>query len=396
MSPSLLANPKKTKGIVPPARLTAALFIAIAMLLLNACTLAPGIYLDDSRFEQEPTSMDIAQGAIPLIPIDAELIQRQNEAQDSKKNNELSEDKDLAAELASYEYRVGPQDILAFNVWDHPELTIPAGEFRPAEIAGHRVDSLGMIFFPYVGKVKVAGLSLPQIRKLITQRLKHYIPDPQLDVRVVSFRSQKTFVTGEVETPTTLPIDDVPLTVVDAINRAEGPTEEADLQQVRISRSTPSGIEQDQIVDVQAILDDGETQRNVLLRNGDVVHVADREQNKIFVLGEIAEPSVKLMHKGRMTLADIIGQSGGLDKTAANAKFIYVIRGEEQQPNTLKPVVFHLDAEQPDALLLSTRFELEPLDLVYVSTAGVSRFHRVMRQLLPTWGALLGISALAY
>ena len=39
---------------------------------------------------------------------------------------------------------------------------------------------------------------------------------------------------------------------------------------------------------------------------------------------------------------------------------------------------------QPDSLLLSAQFQLQPLDVVYVGTAGAVQFNRLVNQVLPT------------
>ncbi len=133
-----------------------------------------------------------------------------------------------------------------------------------------------------------------------------------------------------------------------------------------------------QRLDLQALYDEGDLSQNWLLQDGDVLHVASREENKIFVLGEVRQPSSKLMAKGRMSLAEALGDSAGLDPLTSNGG-VYVFRGRYEAPH-----VYRLDASSADALLLAVQFQLEPHDVVYVSTYGLSAWNRIVTQILPT------------
>jgi len=280
----------------------------------------------------------------------------------------------LAEQAASYEYRVAPHDVLSVVVWNHPELTIPAGEFRSAEASGHPVTVQGTMFYPYVGMVDVAGKTLPEIRADLTHRLKATLNDPQLDVKVAAFRGLKVQVTGEVKTPATLPITDVPLRALDAIALTQGPTLAANLRQVLLSRGG-----QIHRLDLQAVNERGDTSQNWLLQHGDLLHVPDNSQNKVFVLGEVDKPRSRLMINGRMTLAEALSDEDGLRLATANAGGVYVIRGTYDRPR-----VFQLDARSPDALLLASNFPLQPMDVVFVSAHDAARWNRVVEQIWPT------------
>ncbi|QRK09318.1 polysaccharide biosynthesis/export family protein [Archangium violaceum] len=361
------------------------------VLCTSACAWGPGMYMDEGAFRERYAGKADSgtDDAFEIVPIDAALLSKQQEARLRMRPAPL---KDPLAELAAdYNYRVTAHDVLSVIVWDHPELTIPAGEFRSPESTGHPVSADGTMFFPHAGVVQVAGKTLREIRELLTQRLTHVIEKPQLDVRVVGFRGQKVQVTGEVVAPSSIPITDVPLRVQDAISQARGPTLEADLSDVTLTRGGKTFT-----LNLQALYEQGDISQNWLLQDGDIVHVSDRSRNKVFVLGEVRKPSSRVMVKGRMTLAEAIGDTEGFDPVSSNPAKVYVIRGSFE-----RPTIYKLDASSPDALLLATQFQLQPHDVVFVSPHNLTRWNRIISQIQPTvqmlWQAIdMGNRAVIY
>jgi polysaccharide export outer membrane protein len=150
-----------------------------------------------------------------------------------------------------------------------------------------------------------------------------------------------------------------------------------------MSRVTVSRGSQVINIDLLALYEDGDFSQNILLKNGDVLNVPDNNLNKVFVIGEVLKPSSQFINKGRMTLAEALGDAGGVDPLAANAGQIYVIRSGQG-----KPEIFHLNASSPDAMLLAHDFRLAARDVVYVDPTQVTRWDRVITQILPTVSTL--------
>lgn len=359
----------------------------LSVLLFTGCAaLGPGLHMDEEEFRERNDGKAAAEGeaaddAYRIVPITAEVLKKQHAS--FQKSSPVVDP--LADVAANYEYKVSPHDVLSVIVWDHPELTIPAGEFRSAEATGHPVSATGTMFYPHVGVIQVGGLTLEQVRQILTERLAKVITRPQLDVRVAGFRGKRVHVTGEVVAPATFPVTDVPMRAQDAISQARGMTPEADLRNVTLTRAGKTYA-----LDLQALYEAGDTSQNWLLQDGDVLNVPDRSRNKVFVLGEVRKPSSRLMVKGRMTLADAIGDTEGFDPLTSNPGKIYVIRGSFE-----KPTIYKLDASSPDALLLAVQFQLKPADVIYVSAYNLTRWNRIIIQLAPTIRALWEVSDLA-
>ena len=171
------------------------------------------------------TGEELAPANVKVKPITAELIidmykvaRPTRAVGSSDSSGPVRSQVDRATPTLDYNYTLGPGDIISIIVWDHPELTVPAGSFRTAEQAGTVVDDNGTIFYPYVGIIKVEGKTTREVRDILTRKLAKYIEKVQLDVRMAMFRSKRVYVVGEVAKPGIQEINDVPMTVLEAVS----------------------------------------------------------------------------------------------------------------------------------------------------------------------------------
>jgi len=326
-----------------------------------------------------------------------------------------------APKVLSYPYRFGPQDVVSIVVWDYGEL---GGQALPSQASvgtggatsgaqnrsggissgssangggGRVVDPAGFVYVPLVGRVKAAGLTLEEFRKELVRRFGEYIKDPQIEVNVVAYRSQRVFIAGEVGQPGIVPITDQPLTLVDALSQVGGPTEKADFYGVRLTRGDTRVL-----VNIDRLYFEGDTSINVLLQDGDVVSVPDGLDRKVFILGEVGgsagvnQARAYVMRRGRMSLTEVLSDADGLNPFTSASSQVYVIRANQDIASptqaAMNPIVYQLNARNPDSLVLADQFPMQPRDVVFVNPTGPAVIGRFIGQFFPFYNTAVTVS----
>ena len=159
------------------------------------------------------------------------------------------------------EYVIGPGDILQISVWKNETLS---------RVVPVRPD--GKISMPLLHDVTAAGLTAMQLRDKIARALGEFLPNPEVAVAVTDVRSMRVSVLGEVQKPGVLELRGA-TTILEAIAMAGGFRDFASPSKITVIRTDNAGQTQKIRFNYNRAIGNGNDEKNLVLKPGDVVVV---------------------------------------------------------------------------------------------------------------------------
>lgn len=202
------------------------------------------------------------------------------------------------------DYAVGPGDVLEVTVFGNDDLSrIPT------------VQTDGSISLPLLGEVQVAGLTVSEVQRKITNLLERdYLVKPQVEVKVREYQSQFVSVVGEVNSPGRKPLRGR-TRLIDLLTEAGGfkPTASGD---VIIARRDGDFAEGQRSITVRITRSVSPSMQDLVnlelpLRNGDIITALPKSY--VTVDGEVTRPG-RYAIEADLTVTGAISLAGGLTR----------------------------------------------------------------------------------
>ncbi|WP_180052919.1 MULTISPECIES: polysaccharide biosynthesis/export family protein [unclassified Acinetobacter] len=269
-------------------------------------------------------------------------------------------------------YSLSPGDILSISLWAYPDIS---------GSEGYQIDQSGYIHFPMIGRYKAAGKSLTQVNRELRSQLSRYLKTPDVIVRVLSYQGRRYSVQGNVMKGGQFYLSDQPVSIYMALGMAGGVNaqqgDNTSMTLVRQGRSYQlNSLELEKA---------GLSLHNLLIQPNDTLYVNNRENQKIYVMGESGKNQSLPMRDQGMSLSDVLGESLGLNPLSASRSKIYVVRS---QPNAVHTEVYHMDLSSIADFGLANQFKMRSNDIVYIDASGLARWQRVINQIVPFSGLI--------
>jgi len=211
-----------------------------------------------------------------------------------------------SAQVQRGDYLLGPGDVIRIQVFQSNDLTVEA-----------RISESGVISYPLLGVVKMAGMSPQQAENLISNRLREgkFLQNPQVTLNVLQFRSQQVSVLGNVNKAGRYPLETTGMRLSEILSVAGGVTQTG--SDSVILMTTRDGRPQRIEIDLVDMFTSGDLSKDVVLQAGDTVFV-NRAPN-YFVYGQVQRPGQYALDRGMTVSSYQVKRPGSIPVVATTA-----------------------------------------------------------------------------
>ena len=264
-----------------------------------------------------------------------------------------------------YEYILGAADSISIDLTDTDDLDNI-----------YLIDQDGMIDLPFIGKVKLDGLTINEAQNILIDVISDFYKNADLQIKIEEFNSSKIYIVGAVRNQKTIKLDQKPIRLIEAAIEANfNPSSQDKIFGTKGFLRRDNEVYKINLKNAFSGLDEKE---NFYLKKNDVIFI-DRNSDAIHVFGEVSKPGVYFPNL-EYSLTELISTSG-LNQLTANAKKVFVIR--EKFNSFLEVDIFELDIKNPVNLIAGRKFMLQSKDIIFVPPTEIVKWNRTISLLLP-------------
>lgn len=262
---------------------------------------------------------------------------------------------------------IAPGDIVTVTVWDADENSLLAGPGqRIARLEPMQVSSSGSIFLPFVGDLRIAGMSPQSARERIEERYIETTPSAQVQLSVEPGRANTANLISGVASPGSYPLEGRNVTVLELISMGGGVSGNLVNPQIRLIRG-------DNIygTSISRLYDN--PRLDAVLQGGDRV-IVEEDERYFLSLGAAGRESRHIFPTDHVTALDAMAEIGGITDNRADPQGILILRdyprsavGTAPQAPPKDRMVFVIDLTSADGLFSAGEFHIMSGDLVYAT-----------------------------
>lgn len=267
---------------------------------------------------------------------------------------------------------ISPGDTLGLQIWENVDDGLLASQGSNAtQLSQVQVDGSGFIFVPYAGRIKAAGNSPEELRRIITEKLDAQTPDPQVSVTRLAGDGATVSIMGAISGQGVFPIERPTRTLSAMIAKAGGVAIKPEVAQVTVKRGKSTGK-----VWLRDLYEN--PKMDIALRPGDVILV-EEDRRAFTSLGATGAQARVPFDSESLSALEAIAIVGGLQSSLADPKGVFVFRNETAdvanavlRRNDLtgdQRMVYLLNLAEPDGVFVARDFMIRDGDTLYVTEA---------------------------